>query len=279
MSLAIVPFFHPASFTLTYLVYCEQTRHAAVIDPAADFDLATNTISFSSADTILEKVKAEQLDVKWILETHVHADHITASSYIKQHCQAQTAVSEGICQVQKTFAAHYQLPCATNGEQFDVLLKDNQTLTLGAHTIRILHTPGHTPDGCSFLIADHVFIGDTLFMPDSGSARCDFPNGSANELHQSIERLLALPDETTMWICHDYQPNGRELAYKTTVKAQREQNIHLGGTPKQEFINIREQRDSKLKPPKMIDVAVQLNINAGINCEPNNFIKRPLITA
>tara|TARA_B100002049_G_scaffold235993_1_gene221609 strand:- start:704 stop:1483 length:780 start_codon:yes stop_codon:yes gene_type:complete len=237
-----------------------------LIDAPADFDMPSGELSFATANEIISYIKTEQLTLQWLLETHAHADHITAASYIKQQLQdthpCKLGTGEGITQVQKHFSQLYNLDMPCNGEPFDALFADKAQFRLGEYTLDVIATPGHTPDSVCYHIDGNVFVGDTFFMPDSGTARCDFPGGSAAELYDSLQRILALPDDTLLWMCHDYQPEGRPLANKTTVKEQREQNIHLKGD-KQSFIATREGRDATLTVPKLLHPSIQLNIRAG----------------
>lgn len=257
MSLKVIPFYHQPSHTLSYLVYCHNTRHAAVIDSVAD--IQESEVAFTSADKIIAHIKHLKLDLKWLIETHVHADHLSACQYIKQSCGGKTVVGERISEVQKTLSSIYNIDCAIDGSQFDVTVSDGQVLPLGEHSLTCISTPGHTPDGISIYTCGHVFIGDTLFMPDSGSARCDFPHGSAQELYESIVRLLALPADTKVWVCHDYQPMGRALDYHCTIGEQLLENVHLQ-QGKAHFVNQRQQRDLTLNKPKLMDIAVPFNM-------------------
>ena len=281
MAITITPFFDKASSTISYLVVEQATHAGAIIDPVLDFDAASGQVSYDNAQAMLSAIREQEVDLQWILETHTHADHLTSAQFFKQHCQAKHAVSRGITTVQKTFAQLLALEIATDGSQFDQLLDDGDVLALGESTITILATPGHTPCGASFIIADNVFVGDTMFMPDSGTARCDFPNGSAAQLFASIAKINSLPDDTVMWMCHDYQPNGRELAYKTSVIEQKSTNSHLKDiTEAGDYIDIREQRDAKLNVPKLLYPSIQVNVNAGIlptaNASGQSFLKIPL---
>ncbi|WP_462177459.1 MBL fold metallo-hydrolase [Pseudoalteromonas gelatinilytica] len=266
MALRIHSFFHQQSATLCYLVSCENTKQCLLIDAPADFDMSSGELSFTTANEIISYIKTEQLTLQWLLETHAHADHITAASYIKQQLQdthpCKLGTGEGITQVQQHFSQLYNLDMPCNGEPFDALFADKAQFQLGDYTVDVIATPGHTPDSVCFHIDGNVFVGDTFFMPDSGTARCDFPGGSASELYDSLQRILAFPDDTLLWMCHDYQPDGRPLANKTTVKEQREQNIHLKGD-KQRFIETREGRDATLAVPKLLHPSIQLNIRAG----------------
>ena len=258
MSLKVIPFYHDASHTLSYVLYCDHTKEAAIIDSVADYHQTSDSVSYDSANILLAYINKQQLQLRWLIETHVHADHLSACAYLRSKTQAKTVVSEHIVDVQKTLKPLYQLACKTDGSQFDVHVKDGEYLPLGQYQIKVIGTPGHTPDGISLYCEGNVFIGDTLFMPDSGSARCDFPNGSAEQLYGSVARLLALPEHTKVWVCHDYQPNGRALDFHSTI-AEQQGNIHLQQTSS-EFVRLRQQRDATLSKPKLMDVAVPFNL-------------------
>lgn len=266
MAVSVESFFHQQSATFCYLVWCSQTKSAMLIDSPADFDLPSGTLSYQTADQIIAFIHEQHLILEWLLETHAHADHITAASYIKQQLHAQhpckLATGRDITQVQQHFAQLYNIDMPCDGSPFEQLFDDTDCFSLGANTVRVLTTAGHTPDSVCYVVAGNAFVGDTLFMPDSGTARCDFPGGSAKTLYQSLLKILALPDETILWMCHDYQPDGRPLANKTTVMQQREHNIHLQAG-EQAFINTRESRDKNLNVPKLLHPAIQMNIAAG----------------
>lgn len=262
----IKAFFHPNSSTLTYVVSDPGSLYAAIIDPVMNFDPSSGQVSWSSAEQLIEYVKRRNLQVKWILETHAHADHISGAQYLKQQLGGMVAIGEGICSVQQTFKQVFNLEDAfpTDGSQFDRLLKDGDSLELGKLSIKVMETPGHTNDSVTYIVGNNAFIGDTLFMPDSGTARCDFPGGDAALLFDSIKRIYDLGDDTVLWVCHDYQPHDRALTFKTTVAEQKAKNIHLqGDTDKQQYVTIREGRDSGLAVPKLIYPSVQVNIRAG----------------
>ncbi|WP_333608258.1 MBL fold metallo-hydrolase [Arsukibacterium sp.] len=260
-------FFDKDSSTFSYLVIDSATKQAAVIDPVLNYDAAAGTISTEGADQILAFINTQQLKVDWILETHAHADHLSAAQYLKRHTSAAIAIGKGICQVQQTFKTFFNINDAelqANGDYFDVLFADQQQFTIGQLSAKVINTPGHTNDSVSYLIGQHLFVGDSLFMPDAGTARCDFPGGDANILFQSIQRLYQLPEDTIMYMCHDYQPDGRELRYKTTVAEQKQTNIHVtANTEQQAFVSKREARDKTLAVPRLIYPAVQVNIRAG----------------
>lgn len=279
MTVSIHHFFHQQSATLCYLVVCKASNHAMLIDAPADFDLPSGELSFATAKQIIDFIAHHKLTLEWIVETHAHADHISAASYIKQQLKqyhpCKLGTGERICEVQKHFSELYQLDFVPNGAPFDYLFAHQTQFALGELTIDVIATPGHTPDSVCYHVAGNAFVGDTFFMPDSGTARCDFPGGSAEELYQSLQRILALPDDTQLWMCHDYQPNGRDLAFVSTVAQQRLTNVHLQ-QGKQAFIKTRENRDKQLAVPKLLHPAIQLNIRAGMI--PNNmqFLSIPL---
>lgn len=266
MPIAVKSFFHKQSATFTYLVSCLDTHSAMLIDPPADFDAPSATLTFTTANQIIDYVKTYKLTLEWILETHAHADHITAASYIKQQLKTEhpckLGTGKGITQVQAYFSRLYHLDMPCDGSPFDRLFNDGECFKLGNTHFDVVSTPGHTPDSVSYLIEGNLFVGDTFFMPDSGTARCDFPGGSAKELYASLQKVLALPDNTIMWMCHDYQPYGRELANKTTVQAQRLTNVHLQQS-EHSYIETREKRDATLSSPQLLHPAIQMNIRAG----------------
>ncbi len=255
------------TFTLTYIVYDDNTGDAVIIDPVLDIDTAAGKLSFESLNKITSFVKTQKLNVKGILETHAHADHLSSSQYLKeQFPEAQVAISERIKIVQETFRPVFNLKDLNiDGSQFDLLFKDHETYNFGSVAVKILPTPGHTPACTSFLIEDNLFTGDALFMPDFGTGRCDFPAGSAEDLYKSIsEEIYTLPDETKIWVGHDYQPNGRELKFQTTVKESKEDNIQLSSkTSKEQFFTFRTERDKTLAAPRLLLPSIQVNVDAG----------------
>lgn len=276
-------FFDPRTWTLTYVVTDPATKHCAVVDPVLDLDYPSGTLTTESADKVVDYVKAEGLTVDYILETHVHADHLTGAPYIQEQLGGKIAIGFNITTVQETFANVFNEPedFPRNGSQFDLTLGDNDTFTIGEMSCSAYHVPGHTPACMAYLLGDALFVGDTLFMPDAGSARCDFPGGDARTLFQSIRRLLTLPAETRMFICHDYQPGGRELAFETTVGEQRANNIHVNDTiSEDDFVAMREARDATLGMPTLILPSLQVNMRAGHlpPKEPNErlFLRLPL---
>ncbi|HEX5649480.1 MAG TPA: MBL fold metallo-hydrolase [Steroidobacteraceae bacterium] len=267
MSPDVTSFFHAPTGTWTYAVADPATRAAAIIDPVLDFDWRSGRTATTAADEVVAHCRSRSLDVRWILETHAHADHLSAAQHVKARLGGEVAIGRGILDVQRTFKRIYGLggEFAADGSQFDRLLDDGQELPLGAMTVRVLATPGHTSDSVSFLVGDAVFIGDTLFMPDSGSARCDFPGGEARQLYRSVvERLFALPPSTRVFVCHDYRPGGREAQCETTVAEQRRGNTHLrDDVDETAFVRMRTERDASLDVPNLIVPSVQVNIRAG----------------
>lgn len=267
MTAVIQHFFDQDSNTYSYLVFCPATKIAAVIDPVLNFELAAGRTATTGADLILAALQQQQLQLRWILETHVHADHLSAAPYLQQRLGGDIVIGSQITKVQQIFGQvfHAGADFALDGSQFDKLAKDGEELALGQLKIQVIHTPGHTPACVSYLIGDAVFVGDTLFMPDYGSARCDFPGGSAGILYQSVQRLYSLPDQTRMFLCHDYKAAGRDdFCFETTVAAQKQANIHLHqGVSATEFIQLRQRRDASLTMPKLLLPAVQVNMRAG----------------
>ena len=272
MSQAIAPkvqaFLDPSSETFSYVVYDHVGGEGVVIDPVLDFDYSSGRTNTTMAEKIVAFIKEQQLNVRWILETHAHADHLSAAPFLRQQLDAKIVIGEQITKVQKVFSEVFSLERSflPDGSQFDYLLAENEELQVGQLAIKALHTPGHTPADMSYLVNEQaLFVGDTLFMPDVGTARCDFPKGSAKQLYQSIQRLLALPDNMLMYVCHDYPPKERsEHAYQTTVAEQKQHNIHVGGgTDEATFIEMREARDATLGMPKLILPSIQVNIRAG----------------
>ncbi|MBU1621569.1 MAG: MBL fold metallo-hydrolase [Gammaproteobacteria bacterium] len=259
-------FFEPQSFTYSYLVWDPLSKEAVVIDPVLEYDAASGRTSTSFAQQIVDQVKAHHLRVQWLLETHVHADHLSAAPFLKQQLGGRIAIGSRITEVQQLFGQVFNLKdLKTDGSAFDKLFADGENFMLGTLNCSVIHTPGHTPACVSYCIGDAVFVGDTLFMPDYGSARCDFPGGDAATLHHSVQKLYQLPDQTRMFLCHDYKAPGREeFACETTVAAQKQQNIHLKqGTSVQSFVSMRTSKDKTLGMPKLILPSVQVNVRAG----------------
>jgi glyoxylase-like metal-dependent hydrolase (beta-lactamase superfamily II) len=277
-------FFDKDSSTFSYVVADVSNGMAAVIDPVLDYDAAAGLVSTAGADNILAYLAANKLTLQWILETHAHADHLSAAHYLKTKTGAPVAIGEGIKKVQQTFKLVFNIgddELLAKGDYFDKLFVDNETFSIGGLGAKVINTPGHTNDSVSYLIADNLFVGDSLFMPDAGTARCDFPGGDAHVLYRSIQRIYQLPDDTQIFMCHDYQPNGRELKYQTSVLEQKTQNIHVKvDTPEQEFVQKREARDKTLAVPRLIYPSVQVNIRGGQlpKAEDNgvSYIKIPL---
>ena len=262
----VTPFFHPPTGTWSYVVADPGTGEAAVIDPVLDYDWRSGRTGTASADAILELLGAAGLTLRWILETHAHADHLSSAPHLKAKAGGQIAIGTGIRQVQSTFKRIFGLgdEFVPDGRQFDRLLVDGETIELGATSGRVIATPGHTNDSVSYLFGDALFVGDTIFMPDGGSARCDFPGGDPAELYRSIQLLYALPPATRLFVCHDYSPGGREPRCETTVGAQRDSNIHVrADTTEPEFVAMRRARDATLDVPNLILPSVQVNIRAG----------------
>jgi glyoxylase-like metal-dependent hydrolase (beta-lactamase superfamily II) len=284
MNPQVTPFFHKPSNTWTYVVFDPVTRAAAVIDPCLDFDAKSGRTGVASPTQLIEFLSENGLDLAWILETHAHADHLSAGRWLKSQLpQARLAIGQGICEVQRTFKPVFNLgdEFVANGGQFDHLFADGEQFRIGSLRAQVIATPGHTNDSVSYRIGDALFVGDTLFMPDGGSARCDFPGGSAARLYQSIQRLYQLPDETRVFVCHDYGPNGRDFRCETSIGAQKAANIHLrSDIPEAEFVRLREARDRTLEMPTLILPSIQVNIRAGELPEPEGngvrYLKLPL---
>jgi len=259
-------FFDEATFTVTYVVSDPTTGRAAIIDPVLDFEAASGRTSTASADDVVAYVKKNKLEIDWILETHVHADHISGTPCLKEQLGGQTAIGKGVTAVQSTFKNVFNLAdLATDGSQFDHLFDDGDTFKVGNVSGRVIATPGHTPACVTYVVGDTAYVGDTLFMPDFGTSRTDFPGGSAAQLYGSIQRILALPDDTRLFMCHDYKAPGRdEFAWETTVAAQRDGNIHINKSVSEKaFVETRESRDRQLGMPKLLLPAIQVNIRAG----------------
>jgi glyoxylase-like metal-dependent hydrolase (beta-lactamase superfamily II) len=276
-------FHDEATFTVTYVVSDPATSRAAIIDPVHDFDAASGRISTSSADAVVDYVRSSKLDVEWILETHVHADHLSGAPYLQEQLGGKVAIGAQVGAVQETFKRIFNLDdLATDGSQFDRLFVDGDTFNVGNIEARVIATPGHTPACITYVIGDTAYVGDTLFMPDFGTARTDFPGGSAAQLYDSIQRILSLPDETRLFMCHDYKAPGRdEFAWETSVAEQRANNIHISdGVSKAAFIEMREGRDSELGMPKLILPSLQVNLRAGHLPPPEDngtrYLKIPL---
>ena len=276
-------FFDEATFTVTYVVSDPDTAHAAIVDPVLDFDPASGRTSTSSADEVIAHVKDNGLTVDWIIETHVHADHLSGAPYFKDTLGGTTAIGTDVSAVQETFKGVFNLKdLDADGSQFDHLFTDGETFKVGNLDAQAIATPGHTPACVTYVIGDTAYVGDTLFMPDFGSARTDFPGGSATQLYDSIRKILALPDETRLFMCHDYKAPGRDVfAWETTVAEQRASNIHINDdVSRDDFIAMREGRDAQLGMPKLILPALQVNLRAGQLPDPEDndirYLKIPL---
>lgn len=276
--------FDQATFTLTYIVHDEKTRDAVIIDPVLDYNPNASKISNESVQLVEKYVKENNLNVHYIIETHAHADHLSSSQDLKElYPNAKLIIHENIKIVQETFKGIFNMPeLKTDGSQFDYLVKDGEVLKAGSIEIKAIHTPGHTPACTSYLIEDNLFTGDALFMPDFGTGRCDFPAGSATDLYETIhDKLYALPDETKVYVGHDYAPGGREIQFQTTIGESKKNNIQLkAGTNKEEFIKWRTDRDKTLDAPKLLLQSVQVNIDAGHlpKAEENgvSYLKMPI---
>ena len=258
--------FDPATWTVTYVVYEKVGSACAIIDSVLDYDPKSGRTHTTSADKVIAFVKEKNLKVEWILETHAHADHVTAAPYLKEKLGGVTAIGDHIQQVQKVFQGVFNLEASfkTDGSQFGHLLKADEEFKIGELTGKTLFVPGHTPACVAYQIGDAVFVGDTMFMPDVGTARCDFPGGDAKVLYQSVRKLLSLPNETRLFMCHDYPPTDRAICFETTVAEQREKNIHVhDGVSEAEFVAMRSKRDATLEMPVLIFPSVQVNIRAG----------------
>ena len=292
-NLHVEAFFDEATSTISYLLMDSETRKCALIDSVLDYDPKSGRTSTASADQLVARVKALDLRVQWILETHVHADHLSAAPYLQKHLGGQLAIGAHITTVQNVFGKLFNAGTefARDGSQFDRLLDDGESFQIGTLQARAMHTPGHTPACMTYLVTDPAvvparqvaFVGDTLFMPDYGTARCDFPGADARTLYRSIRRLLAFPDQTRLFLCHDYLPGGRAMQYVTTVAEQRGSNIHIHhGVDEDSFVAMREARDKTLDMPVLILPSVQVNMRSGHFPEPEangvSYLKIPLNT-
>jgi glyoxylase-like metal-dependent hydrolase (beta-lactamase superfamily II) len=275
-------FFDPATFTASYLVSDPATGVAAIIDPVLDFEPKAARLSTASADALLDAVKARGLTLAYVLETHAHADHLSAADYIRGKTGAKIVIGARIVEVQKTFIPVFEAEVAADGAAFDVLMNEGDALPLGELSIGALHTPGHTPACLTYTIGDAAFVGDTLFMPDYGTARADFPGGDAATLYRSIRKVLDLPPETRIFVGHDYLPEGRsDYRWETTVAQERARNIHVhDGVDEAEFVALRQARDATLAAPTLILPSLQVNIRAGALPDPtpagNVFLRIPV---
>lgn len=280
----VTAFFDQATNTISYVVREPDGHSVAIIDSVLDFDYAAGRTDTRSADEIIAFVTKEQLRVEWILETHVHADHLSAAPYLQEKLGGKIGIGSEITTVQDTFGKVFNEGTAfqRDGSQFDALFAEGDSAHIGQMRADVMHTPGHTPACLTYVIGDAAFVGDTLFMPDFGTARCDFPGGSAGDLYRSIQRILTLPDETRIFVGHDYKAPGREdYAWETTVGAQKAKNVHVGGgTDEESFVEMREARDATLGMPKLIVPSLQVNMRAGNMPEPDEdgdvYLKVPL---
>ncbi len=280
----VASFFHTDTSTFTYVVYAAGQRECAIIDSVLDYDAASGRSSTVSAQKVVDFVRQQQLDVQWILETHAHADHLSAAVWLQEQVGGKIAIGEHIKQVQSTFSRIFNIEAEiqANGTPFDTLFKDQEQFLIGAIQVQALHVPGHTPADMAYHVQGlGVFVGDTLFLPDVGTARCDFPGGSASQLYESIQRLLALPAETVLFMCHDYPPEGREPQCQCTVQEQKEGNIHVhDGISVEQFCERRTARDKTLGMPRLILPSIQVNIRAGHFPKPESngqvYLKLPV---
>ena len=262
----VTEFFDLKTNTFTYVVEDIKTRACAIIDSVLDLHYASGTVSYESADEIIEFIKDRTLNVEWILETHIHADHLSAAPYLREALGGKIAIGEHVTTIQRKFGAVFNEDgkFQRNGSQFDVLLSDNQSINIGSIDGYVLYTPGHTPACITYVFGNAVFVGDTLFMPDSGTARADFPGGDARQLYRSIQKILSLPADSRVFVCHDYMPNGRKQQHETTIAEQAYKNIHLGSKISEEdYVTMRMARDASLSMPKLILPSIQVNMRAG----------------
>lgn len=266
MNPTVKTFFDEETFTASHVVWDAESKRAAIIDSVKDYDPKSGRTSTASADELIAFVEGEGLTVDWILETHVHADHLTAAPYLKDKLGGRIGIGARIDVVQGVFKKVFNAEesFATDGRQFDRLFEDGESFAIGGLEAKVIHTPGHTPACATYVIGDAAFVGDTLFMPDFGTARCDFPGGDARQLFQSIHKILALPPETRLFMCHDYAPGGRDYRWETTVAAEKAENIHVhDGVSEDEFVAMRTERDKQLSMPVLILPSVQVNMRAG----------------
>lgn len=276
-------FFDSQTNTISYVITDVQTAQCAVIDSVLDFDYASGKIEYKNADSIIYYITKNKLTLQWLVETHVHADHLSAAPYIQKQLGGKIAISKEIIKVQDIFGKIFNAGTEfeRDGSQFDLLLGDNDNYQIGTLQATAIHTPGHTPACMAHIVGDAVFVGDTLFMPDGGTARADFPGGDAHMLYKSIQKILSLPDETRLFVCHDYMPNGRAVSWQTTIAEQKLKNIHIGGDiTEAEFVKLREERDKTLSSPTLIMPSIQVNMRAG-NMPPSEdngstYLKLPI---
>jgi len=280
---SVTAFFDEATFTVTYVAADPGSGHAAIIDPVLDYDPASGRTSTASADAVVAFVADNGLAVDWVLETHVHADHLSAAPYRRQKLGGKVAIGGNVAKVQQTFKGVFNIEdLPTDGSQFDHLFDDGDEFQVGSIAGSVIGTPGHTPACVTYVVGDAAFVGDTLFMPDYGTARADFPGGDAGTLYDSIQKILSLPDSTRLFMCHDYKAPGRdEFAWETSVAEQRATNVHINrNVSRDEFVAMREQRDAQLGMPKLILPSIQVNVRAGRFPEPEangvSYLKIPL---
>ena len=284
MAPIVTAFFDEATNTITYVVQDPAGTAAAVIDSVLDFDYASGRTDTRSADAVIAFLRDQNLDLKWILETHVHADHLSAAPYIQEQLGGLIGIGDQITVVQHTFGKVFNegTRFRRDGSQFDRLFREGDVIEIGSLRVKVLHTPGHTPACLTYVIDDAAFVGDTLFMPDFGTARCDFPGGSAEVMYDSVQKILALPDRTRIFVGHDYKAPGREVyAWETTVGAQKALNVHVGaGRSREDFVAMREARDATLDMPRLIIPSLQVNMRAGQMPEPEDngvaYLKVPV---
>jgi len=281
--LRIQHFYHKPTGTLSYVVSDHDSRKAAIVDPVLGFSVVSGRTDRGPARLLLDYLREHGLELQWILETHAHADHLSAAQYIRQEAGGQVCIGEGIRKVQAHFQDVFNLrkPFRPDGSQFDRLFADGDTFMLGGIECRVMKTPGHTSDSITYVIGDAAFVGDSLFMPDFGTARCDFPGGDAALLYDSIQKLFALPAGTRLFMCHDYPPESRALRFEVSIDEQMQDNIHVGGgKSKAEFVRMRTERDATLNLPALILPSIQVNIRAGLVPEPEDnevsYLKIPL---
>jgi len=271
-------FFDEATNTISYIVKDPGSNACAIVDSVMDFDYASGRIRFDSADAMIERVREQGLSLEWIIETHVHADHLSAAPYIQQKLGGRIGIGARILIVQDTFGKIFNegTEFQRDGSQFDALFEDGDTYSIGGMTAIAMHTPGHTPACMVHVMGNAAFVGDTLFMPDGGSARADFPGGDAGTLYDSIQKVLALPDAMRLFMCHDYGPDGREIRWETTVAEEKADNIHVGGgTSREDFVRFRTERDAQLDVPRLILPSLQVNMRAG--AIPEDADGRPML--
>jgi glyoxylase-like metal-dependent hydrolase (beta-lactamase superfamily II) len=279
---AVTSFFDPATNTISHVVQDPRSNACAVVDSVMDIDYAAGRITYAHADEIIGFIRGRGLRLEWLIETHVHADHLSAAPYIQRQMGGLIGIGQGITVVQDTFGKIFNegTEFQRDGSQFDRLFQDGDTYLVGGMECTALHTPGHTPACMTHVMGDAAFVGDTLFMPDGGSARADFPGGDAGQLYDSIQRVLALPDRMRLFMCHDYGPNGRDIRWETTVADERAHNIHVTGKSREEFVALRTARDATLAMPKLIIPSLQINMRGGdlppADEDGKRFLKVPI---